>query len=80
MFLPAALVEVSIGTLRPEFFQLCQSLHLIHYDFTDVVLVGNTTLTNVHAGVGSRFSRSLRQKGISEFVESGAVGTLGSRS
>ena len=40
MFLPAALVEVSIGTLRPEFFQLCQSLHVIHYDFTDVVLVG----------------------------------------
>jgi len=33
-------VEVSIGNVKPEFFQLCQSLHVIHFDFTDVILVG----------------------------------------
>ena len=119
--LPAALVEVSIGNVKPEFFQLCQSLHVIHYDFTDVILVGKydpdprfmqvqfsqrvlcvcmsspstmpdagkrqaqtslffdfTAKISSNGVLGSTIQT--RQKGIPEFVESGAVGTLGSRS
>lgn len=40
MPLPAALVEVSIGDLRPEFHQLAQSLRIRHYDFDEIILVG----------------------------------------
>ena len=40
MPLPAALVEISAGSLRPEYFQLTQSLRLHHFDFADVILIG----------------------------------------